>query len=227
MMIRKGNLLIQLSFCLLVLASCSSARKTTSAGKKGTEKPAAKNDKVAFIDDISISREAKTTTHRYNGRNTNTRSRDDRRSGADIENAASWQFKYAQLLDVAVEEVTNERLFNFIEEWWGTPYRMGGNTRSGIDCSHFATNMLLEVFKAGISYGNSADLYNQSRKLSRKELQYGDLVFFKINRKSVSHVGVYLENDRFVHASVSSGVMISTLNEDYWKKYFIGGGRLN
>ncbi|MCK7555876.1 NlpC/P60 family protein [Chitinophaga sedimenti] len=128
---------------------------------------------------------------------------------------------------MAVEDVTNAKLFGFIEEWWGTPYRLGGNTRSGIDCSHFATNMLLEVFKSAINYGNSADLYAQSRRLSRRELQYGDLVFFKINRKSVSHVGVYLENDRFVHASVSSGVMISDLNEDYWKKYFIGGGRIN
>lgn len=224
---RKGNILIQLPFCLLALASCNTAKKTASSTKPRAEKTADHQNKVTFIDDIAISREAKTSEHRYNGRNARSRERNDRNTGTEIERAASWQFKYAQLLDVAVEDVTNAKLFGFIEEWWGTPYRLGGNTRSGIDCSHFATNMLLEVFKSAINYGNSADLYAQSRRLSRRELQYGDLVFFKINRKSVSHVGVYLENDRFVHASVSSGVMISDLNEDYWKKYFIGGGRIN
>ncbi len=57
-------------------------------------------------------------------------------------------------------------------------------------------------------------------------MREGDLVFFKTNGSSVSHVGVYLINDKFVHASTSSGVMISDLNETYWKKYYVGGGRV-
>ena len=57
-------------------------------------------------------------------------------------------------------------------------------------------------------------------------MKEGDLVFFKIGQSTVSHVGVYLANDRFVHASTSSGVMISDLNEAYWKKYYAGGGRI-
>jgi lipoprotein Spr len=57
-------------------------------------------------------------------------------------------------------------------------------------------------------------------------MREGDLVFFKIGQNTVSHVGVYLTNDRFVHASTSSGVMISDLKEPYWKKYYAGGGRM-
>ncbi|WP_295123394.1 C40 family peptidase [uncultured Chitinophaga sp.] len=231
MKISKGKIYLQLPLSLLLFASCSSVKKSASSTAKARtvkEQKSSGSGKVEFIDDIAISRGTKTTEHRYEGRN-NSRgeSRRDHRSGADIENARSWQFKYAQLLDVAVEEVRDEKLFGFIEEWWGTPYRLGGNTRTGIDCSHFATTLLTQVYQMAVT-GNSADLYNQVQKLNkRKDLQYGDLVFFKINRKNISHVGVYLENDRFVHASVSSGVMISDLNEDYWRRYYVGAGRIN
>ena len=60
----------------------------------------------------------------------------------------------------------------------------------------------------------------------KEELKEGDLVFFKINSKSISHVGVYLGDDKFAHASSSKGVMISNLNEAYWKRYYYKGGRL-
>lgn len=234
MMNRKGNILVKLPLCLVLLASCSTAKKTTSSGTAKTRTTGEergrndKSDKVEFIDDIAISRDAKTTEHRYRGRNPGTSSSSkEKRSGRGLEGARSWQFKYAQLLDVPVEDISDEKLFGFIEEWWGAPYRLGGNTRSGIDCSHFVNTMLAEVFRLATT-GNSADLYTQVEKIGKKgKLQLGDLVFFKINRKNISHVGVYLDNDRFVHASVSSGVMISDLNEDYWKKYFVGGGRIN
>jgi lipoprotein Spr len=76
--------------------------------------------------------------------------------------------------------------------------------------------------------GTSQQMYAQTKKLrSRSELQEGDLVFFSIGQKKrVSHVGVYLDHDRFVHASTSAGVMISDLNETYWTKYYTGGGRV-
>ncbi|WP_298709787.1 NlpC/P60 family protein [Chitinophaga sp.] len=72
-------------------------------------------------------------------------------------------------------------------------------------------------------------LFNQVNRLGKRaDLKYGDLVFFAINRKKrISHVGVYLDNDRFVHASSSSGVMISDLREPYWVRYYAGAGRIN
>ncbi len=91
-----------------------------------------------------------------------------------------------------METVVNEKLFSFIDEWYGVPYRMGGSSKEGIDCSNFVNTFMSAVFQITLS-GNSGQLYHQVNRLSkRSDLQYGDLVFFAINRKKrISHVGVY------------------------------------
>ena len=70
------------------------------------------------------------------------------------------------------------------------------------------------------------DIYIQSVKSEIKEAKSGDLVFFKINSKTVSHIGVYIKDDFFVHASSSRGVMISNLDEAYYRKYFFCVGKI-
>jgi lipoprotein Spr len=62
--------------------------------------------------------------------------------------------------------------------------------------------------------------------INKTELKEGDLVFFKIGSKSISHVGVYIGDNKFAHASSSKGVMISNLNDSYWQRYFYKGGRI-
>jgi lipoprotein Spr len=66
--------------------------------------------------------------------------------------------------------------------------------------------------------------YSACRKISRTEIKQGDLLFFN-TRGGVSHVGIYLQNNKFVHAASSGGVMISDVYEDYWVKHFVGAGR--
>lgn len=145
-------------------------------------------------------------------------------STVNIETCSTLQFKYAMMMDIDVEAVSNLELYSFIEEWWGTRYRYGGTTKKGIDCSSFTGKLLTQVY--GLDVQRTArDQYGQCEKLAREDLQEGDLVFFN-TRGGVSHVGVYLGNDFFVHSSTHSGVTISSLTDNYYNRKFIGGGRL-
>lgn len=223
---RRGKTCFVLGVCAIIFASCAVTKKQPQTAATKPNKP--KEEKVEFIDGITITQDAKTSTaHRTKTRTTTARNNTATAPDNNLEAAQSWQFKYAQLLDVPVEDVSNVKLFSFIEDWWGTPYRMGGKEKTGIDCSNFVNTLMSAVFQMSVA-GNSIELFKKVKRLgNKKELQMGDLVFFAINRsKRISHVGIYLENDRFVHASSSSGVVISDLKEPYWSKYYAGAGRL-
>ncbi len=144
---------------------------------------------------------------------------------AAIENISSLQFKYAMMMDVDVENVTGSSIYNFIEEWFGTRYRMGGTTKKGIDCSAFTGTLLSSVYSFSVPR-TAREQYASSQHLLKDELLTGDLVFFN-TRGGVSHVGIYLTNGHFVHSSSSKGVTISSLNDSYYAKKYIGGGRIN
>ncbi|HEV7621605.1 MAG TPA: C40 family peptidase [Flavisolibacter sp.] len=145
-------------------------------------------------------------------------------SDISLENANSLQFKYAVLMNLEVEQIQNLNLFKLIDEWIGTRYKLGGCSKYGIDCSAFMQVIFASIY--GISLPRTAkEQYNLTRRISRTELKEGDLVFFN-TVGGVSHVGMYLQNNKFVHAS-SSGVTISDLYDDYWARKFIGVGRLD
>ncbi len=109
-----------------------------------------------------------------------------------------------------------------------TPYRYGGTSPNGIDCSAFTG----AVFKNSLHIDlprSSADQYTVGHKIGNQEdLKFGDLVFFKTRRRrSISHVGIYLGNRLFAHASSSQGVIVSSLDETYYKKRYVGAKRVS
>ena len=143
-----------------------------------------------------------------------------------IEKICSTQFKYAMMMDVDVEALTNTDLYNFIDNWYGTHYRMGGTSKKGIDCSAFSGTLLSAIYSFNMPR-TAREQYKICEHINKEALLPGDLVFFNTRGRGVSHVGVYLANNHFVHSSSSDGVKISSLDEDYYSRKFIGGGRVN
>lgn len=134
--------------------------------------------------------------------------------------------KYATRLQVAPKDIDNMPLYYFIDEWMGTPYQYGGNTRTGVDCSGFSCRLYQQVFQQQI-VRTSAQQYKAAKTSKKiKKLREGDLVFFDDNKGRISHVGVYLKNGYFVHSSIQRGVIISHLEESYWKLHYVGGGKM-
>ncbi len=143
-----------------------------------------------------------------------------------VESATPVHFKYSVLMDTEVESLPDKTLLDAVDEWYGVRYRVGGNTKSGVDCSGFTVAVYAAAY--GMTLPRvSRDQYRLSRKISTTELKEGDLVFFNTNGRGVSHVGVYLGNNKFIHASVSRGVMVSDLFENYYLRRFVGAGRID
>ncbi|HEY8930316.1 MAG TPA: NlpC/P60 family protein [Mucilaginibacter sp.] len=130
----------------------------------------------------------------------------------------------SQIMGVAMSATSNMKLFHFVYDWIGTPYRFGGSSRKGIDCSAFTKELYSEVFNMDIQR-SSRDIFSMVSPVRKDDLKEGDLVFFKIHSRRISHVGIYLGNNRFAHAS-SRGVAISSLDDAYYKRYFYRGGRM-
>jgi lipoprotein Spr len=133
--------------------------------------------------------------------------------------------KYSYMIDVMPNQISNVMLYRFIDEWYGVKYRMGGTTKKGVDCSAFVQHLYQYVF--GYDILRTACLqFKESKKITKDDLKEGDLVFFKVGTSRISHVGVYLRNNFFVHSASSKGVSIANLSNTYWSRYFAGGGRI-
>lgn len=116
-------------------------------------------------------------------------------------------------------------LYYQVYDWIGTRYKYAGHSKKGIDCSGFVSEMYKDVYCIELA-GGSAYIWRKVNPVEKQNLQEGDILFFKIKKDRISHVGIFLGNNKFAHASVKKGVMINDLDETYYKNSFYKGGRL-
>ncbi len=128
----------------------------------------------------------------------------------------------------ADNSTVKEKLLMEIIEYLNTPYKYGGNSKKGIDCSAFTQTVFYDVLSKPL-LRSARDQYTQGTVISGKEdLQFGDLIFFNTRRRvKPGHVGIYIGDNLFAHASSKHGVIISSLDLDYYSKRFMGGRRID
>lgn len=131
--------------------------------------------------------------------------------------------------DSSQQETTIDRRRRAIvteaRNWLGTKYHYGGNDKSGVDCSGMVSQIYLKVTNTKLPR-NSAQQQKFCKLIDKNELIEGDLIFFATgrDRSRVSHVGIYIGNNRMIHASSSRGVIISNLNEKYYTQHYHSSG---
>ena len=130
-------------------------------------------------------------------------------------------------LGMDIELTDNHKLYVNAAEWIGTPYRAGGDNRHGTDCSGLVSQLYKKTYRMRLSRSTDGQL-KESNKIARRNLREGDLVFFtsRSSRKKVAHVGIYLKDGKFIHASTSQGVIVSSLKEKYYTQHWLCGGRV-
>lgn len=230
------TLLTALTFAVL-LASCSSikpmnftaSRQVANNTPAKSETAPAKPNDPKFLEDIKVDPAQTTIVSETNMKKAESGPSPSSKQSflnksSEVENATALQLKYAVLLNTEVEQIENTELLKSVDEWYGTRYRMGGTTKKGIDCSAFVQAVYLSAFALSVPR-TAFEQYKAAYRISATELREGDLVFFNTTG-GVSHVGIYLRNNKFIHASSSNGVTVSDLFEPYYLKRFLGAGRI-
>ncbi len=223
---------------ITVFTSCRSFRQLSSKDNNSSvavKKKPRTGGKTEFLEDIEVtpgsvvtSKQKSSTAHTRNMGNENVKPKSDDPL-FNVQNASYLQLKYSVIIGVPVDRLSNISLLDEIDRWWGTKYCLGGTTENCLDCSAFTQILFRDVFNTNLPR-TAQEQYNASQNLEDGQLQEGDLVFFHTSgrrSRSITHVGVYLQNNKFAHAATSGGVMISDLNDKYWQPKFRGGGRIN
>ena len=228
------TLLYNLSFMALVLffGSCTTLQNITNKVKPSARPAYTKNDKIEFLENLSVTpgkiylKNASLGIEEVDPSDSKPLDKmPDNLS--EIEKANWLQLKYSIIVDVPVESISNIALLKKIDEWIGTPYVYGGSSKNGVDCSYFALDVMQGTFNKKLNR-TAAEQYLQSKRINWDELKEGDLIFFKTEGPNkVSHVGIYLTNNKFVHASSKKGVTISDLSEPFYQRTLFSMGRID
>ena len=226
------------------LVSCNTIQKVTSSAKtamtssKTNKQTIVSNspyvkEEIEFLDNLSVTpgkvfiKKSSIGIESENASISNFKNEIMPSNLSEVEQANWLQLKYSIKMDVAVESITNISLLKKIDEWYGTPYNYGGSTKNGVDCSYFTLDVMQGVFNINLKR-TAAEQYEQTSRINWEDLKEGDLIFFKTEGPNkISHVGIYLSNNKFVHSSVRNGVTISDLSDPYYQRTLYSMGRLS
>ncbi len=122
----------------------------------------------------------------------------------------------------------NLKLYKEAASWLGVPHREGGMDKNGVDCSGLVLNIYKTVYNKTLERTSRSQCQTNCKRIDKTKLQEGDLVFFNTRLKGnkVNHVGIYLKDNKFLHTSSSKGVMVSSLDENFFIKAWLCGGRV-
>lgn len=205
-----------LTISLLIFFGCSPASHTVRYGKDNEQTP--KSVSTTSIDTLNI--EDDDAINEY-------LDPDDLPEEKSTYNISDIMKKLEKTSDLSSEQTTaREKLIMEIIKYLDTPYKYGGSTLNGIDCSAFTQSVYQDALNVNLNR-TARDQFTQGKVISKDELQFGDLVFFNTRRRvRPGHVGIYIGDGLFAHASTKGGVMISSLDEDYYSKRFMGARRV-
>lgn len=122
-------------------------------------------------------------------------------------------------------EIDQVKMAKIIESYLGAPYKKGGSSKKGMDCSGFVMRVYKEYAGFNLPH-NSKKLFKLVKKVDKQKLRYGDLIFFSDYGFSPSHVGIYIGERKFVHSTKGYGVIVSSLNEEHYRKSYMGARRV-
>jgi cell wall-associated NlpC family hydrolase len=218
--IQKIFLIIGISALLINLTGCSSGSFTPRYGDKKKHIKDLVKDSEKNTDSLFTLEELPDSLLDYYDNED-----DEVYIGTNISRDSLMAFLNKETAGTDITE--RDRIIFEVIKYLDTPYRYGGTTENGLDCSAFTGSVYRNSLQINLPR-SSADQFGVGEKLrSQDELKFGDLVFFKTRRRArVSHVGIYLGERLFAHASTSKGVIVSSLDETYYKKRYVGARRV-
>lgn len=201
---------------LLIFWGCSPTSQTVRYGKN-TE-PTQESVSQKFVDTLTIDDNDDIAEYL---------DQDDIPEESSSYNISDIMKKLEKTDDLSAEQTTaREKLIMEIIKYLDTPYKYGGSTLNGIDCSAFTQSVYQDALNINLNR-TAREQFTQGKVISKDELQFGDLVFFNTRRRvRPGHVGIYIGDGLFAHASSKGGVMISSLDENYYSKRFMGARRV-
>ena len=137
----------------------------------------------------------------------------------------SFAANYSQILGVELDSCCNQKLIAAVAEWLGTPYRRGGFSKKGIDCSGFVSYIYKEVFDIKLTHSSASMIYQMKTRVKKADIQPGDILFYKIHGKRISHVALYLGDYKIIHASPERGIVVDDIRAPYYVRHYYAAGR--